>query len=83
VASHPLNLILSMTPDPPDPVPQGLSVPPALSDRWLARKARDDAELQAEAQEIAQKQREHEERIAREKRVIELLEKILEKLSGK
>jgi hypothetical protein len=52
-----------------------------LRERWLAPKARHEAELEAEAQEIAAKKREHEERIAREKRMIELLEKILEKLS--
>ena len=73
-----------MTPDnPDDPVPPGLSVHPVLGQRWLERKAQADAALEAEAQEIAKKQREREERITREKRIVELLEKILEKLSEK
>jgi hypothetical protein len=71
-----------MFPDNPDPVPPFLSVPPAISE-WLARKARDEAELQAEVEKIAAEKREREERIAREKRVVELLEKILERLSQK
>jgi hypothetical protein len=58
-------------------------VPPTLSERWLKIKEQHEAELEAEAQEIAQEKREREERIAREKRVLELLEQILEKLSAK
>jgi hypothetical protein len=63
--------------------PPSLGVPPALNEKWLARKAQVEADLAAEAQEIAKKEREREERIAREKRMVELLEQILEKLSNK
>ena len=71
-----------MNPDTPEPVPPSLGVSPALSEKWLARKARDEAALETEAQEIAKEKREHEERIAREKRIVELLEQILEKPSN-
>ena len=54
-----------------------------MSERWLKIKEQHEAEREAEAQEIAQEKREREERIAREKRVVELLEQILEKLSTK
>jgi hypothetical protein len=64
-----------------NPDPPGLSISPAISEQWLARKAQHEAALKAEAEDVATKKREHEERIAREKRVVELLEKILEKLS--
>jgi hypothetical protein len=74
-----------MTPDAPDAPspPPSLSVPADMSAEWLARKARAEAQQEAEAAEIATKKREHEERITREKRMVELLEKILEKLSEK
>jgi hypothetical protein len=72
-----------MTSDTPDPAPPFLGVPPGMSGRWLAHKAQAEAELHLEAEEVAKKKREHEERIAREKRVVELLEQILEKLSEK
>jgi hypothetical protein len=67
-----------MTPDNPEP---SLGVPPNLSEQWLARKAQVEAELHIEAEEVARKKQEREERIAREKRVVELLEQILAKLS--
>jgi hypothetical protein len=67
-------------PDNPEPVPS-LGVPPGISERWLERKAQHEAALEAEVREIAKEKQEREERIAREKRVVELLEQILEKLS--
>jgi hypothetical protein len=72
-----------LIPDNPDSAPPSMGVPPALSEQWLAREAQHEAALETESREIAQKKREHEERIAREKRMVELLEKILEKLSEK
>jgi hypothetical protein len=73
-----------MTPDTPDPMPPSLGVSESLgaNDGCSAKRAT-LAELQAEVEEIATGKREHEERIAREKRVVELLEKILAKLSEK
>jgi hypothetical protein len=56
-------------------MPPSLGVPPALKREMAGAESAGRSELATEAQEIAA-----EERIFREKRVIELLEKILEKL---
>ena len=59
----------------PDSAPSSLTMPLPINQRRLARKAENEAALKMEAAEKAAEKRERQKRIAREIRVVELLEK--------